>query len=161
MYKIARKESTAPSFNIPKALVNRGFHWDHADSRGFNVYILRTSSGTLSVKVYTQNDLIEVSKNGKVSSVCTQAEFFQRLNRIKPIDIPIPDKLPQAVFDFIIDKGFLFRGEAWRLPNTLLSFVINKYGEIEVSYNAEELGTFSIDEFKNKFDSILDYFSNL
>ena len=161
MYRITRKESSAPSFNISKALINRGFHWDHADSRGFNVYILRTSSGSLSVKVYTQSDTVEISKDGKTSSVCTQAEFFQRLNKIRPIDLPVPDKLPQPVFDFIVDKGFLFRNEAWRLPNTLLSFVINKHGEIEVSYNAEEVGTFSLDEFKNKFDSILDYFSNL
>ena len=163
MYRITRREeeTSAPKLNISKALLNRGFHWDHGDSRGFDVYIARSSAGTLAVKVHTQDDIVEISSDGKTSSVCTQAEFFQRLRRMRPLDEPVPEKLPEAIFDFVIDKGFLFRNEAWRLPNTLLSFVINKYGEVEASYNAEEVGTYSIEEFRNQFDSILGYFSSL
>ena len=161
MYKIYKKESVIPFVNISKILKERGFIWEHGDSRGYDVYVMKTASNSLAIRVYTDKDIVEVYKNGKLAHSYTKFEFALVAKKIKTIEYPVPEKLPQEIFDFIVDRGFLFRGEAWRLPNTLLSFIFNKYGEIEVSYNAEEVGTYSIEEFKAKLDSILAYFSNL
>lgn len=50
----------------------------------------------------------------------------------------------------------------WTLENSLLQFSLNsKTHEVDVEYNAEEVGSYSPAEFIRLFPSIRDYYRNL
>lgn len=156
MYRISKQESIIPSINISKLLLNRGYHWDHGDSRGFDVYI----NTPLAVRVYTSEDIVEVYSQGILKSRLTKDELFIKLSKVKApayVAPPVPSRLQS----FIADRGFIYVEGRWQLPNSLLSFEMNKYGELEVSYNTEEVGTYTLEEFESKLDSILAYYRNL
>lgn len=102
--------------SVEEVLNTSGFHWDHSDSRGFNVYV-RTP---LAIRLYTDpSHLIEEYISGALNRTYTPAEFIQKYR--------VPSE----------------KTDTDTLPNSLLSYSKNKKtGEIDVEYNGEEIGSY-------------------
>ena len=68
-----------------------------------------------------------------------------------------------SFFSKVAELGFERTEEnKWTLIDSLLQFEMNfKTREVDVSYNGEEVGSYSPAEFIKNFESIKDYFCSL
>ena len=165
MYKVNRRESSITLINLEKALGAKGFIWERGDSSGYNVYIKRCNKTGLvkAIRVYSNIDRAELRENGVLRAVVTKREMLARLSRDLRIEQPSVPTDPPELRALVIDRGFIPRGDnEFQYPNSLLSFRYDsKHNEVEISYNTEEVGTTTIEEFRAKLDSILAYYRNL
>lgn len=70
--------------NIQKFLVKeKGFHWNHADSRGFDVYVSSKKEVSIAVKVPSDPVLpIEVHVGGQSIGSFSRETFIRSYSRI-------------------------------------------------------------------------------